>query len=295
MVASKAYLSSVVFQGTLYRVVEQRDGTIRAAYGVGRVLKSDDTVMPGSSSGQVEIVYFQRQRTGKECILPVTEQDLKLGSQYIVFGNQEGRFGVVGTAFPEELTKKAMRQVTKVLCKNCAKRAGIEGLRNIRLRERQKLRLQCHLKGNPIPWVKWFKDGEEIQGGGRIKVRTKRRSSKVIIRHVRLHDSGVYECRAGNVVDDRATFARAIVTVIANKITTKPDNETNSTAPTIWPGEPCPIKDFCLNGGKCTFYRIVGEYVCECTEGYVGLRCHYKDVRVSVSKVKHFRSRGLIP
>lgn len=30
-----------------------------------------------------------------------------------------------------------------------------------------------------------------------------------------------------------------------------------------WAIRSCPIPDFCLNGGSCSFYESVGEYVCQ--------------------------------
>lgn len=30
-----------------------------------------------------------------------------------------------------------------------------------------------------------------------------------------------------------------------------------------WAIRSCPIRDFCLNGGSCSFYESVGEYVCQ--------------------------------
>nr|XP_027200253.1 myb-like protein I [Dermatophagoides pteronyssinus] len=43
--------------------------------------------------------------------------------------------------------------------------------------------------------------------------------------------------------------------------------------------QPCPIASFCLNGGTCSLYKHLGEYVCECADGYKGHRCEYKDLQ----------------
>ncbi|CAH1390787.1 unnamed protein product [Nezara viridula] len=49
---------------------------------------------------------------------------------------------------------------------------------------------------------------------------------------------------------------------------------------TLWPlyGVPCPIANYCLNDGTCTYYETVGELVCQCAEGFKGQRCENKDV-----------------
>ncbi|XP_015791167.1 uncharacterized protein YMR317W-like isoform X2 [Tetranychus urticae] len=45
-------------------------------------------------------------------------------------------------------------------------------------------------------------------------------------------------------------------------------------------GRPCPHNAYCLNGGTCTFYESVGEYACHCAEGFMGLRCNFKNASV---------------
>ncbi|XP_035215496.1 uncharacterized protein LOC118189064 isoform X2 [Stegodyphus dumicola] len=178
-----------------------------------------------------------------------------------------------------------------------AKPPSVTGLEKLRVEEGSKVRLNCHLTGNPIPWVEWYKDGKMITSKGRLRVKTKRRTSKLVIRRVRPSDRGVYECRAGNVVQKQSVSSSATLTVARKRTTKKPSPSPPSTSTLTstltttqsspWTTEPCPVADFCLNGGTCIFYKDVREYVCHCAEGYVGLRCNYKDVGISLGGVKN--------
>ncbi|KAI2805924.1 negative regulator of glucose-controlled proteins [Blomia tropicalis] len=42
----------------------------------------------------------------------------------------------------------------------------------------------------------------------------------------------------------------------------------------------CPLSEFCLNGSKCFLYESLGEYVCQCADGYRGRRCEFKDINM---------------
>lgn len=109
-------------------------------------------------------------------------------------------------------------------------------------------------------------------------------------------DTGYYECRAMNVVarEPAVGRVRVIITSIKpsvplNRTHNKPilkkqpsrnpqelstpfasftpvvDSNRGTTSGPMWPlkGRPCPISDFCLNGGTCTLFEAIGEYVCQ--------------------------------
>lgn len=81
-------------------------------------------------------------------------------------------------------------------------------------------------------------------------------------------DSGYYECRAQNVAFKQPAVVRTrvIVFLTPRKPPKAPKAKTTTTtAANLWPliGQPCPINNFCLNGGVCTFFENVFEYVCQ--------------------------------
>lgn len=96
-----------------------------------------------------------------------------------------------------------------------------------------------------------------------------RKYSRLDINRVESSDSGYYECRVQNVAVKQPVVAKTRVIVVLNqRKTTKQPKEsttTTTTAANLWPliGAPCPINNFCLNGGVCTFFEDVFEYVCQ--------------------------------
>ncbi|CAL1267639.1 unnamed protein product [Larinioides sclopetarius] len=293
---TRAYLSPAVFLGSLRSVLVQRDGTIRAWFSLDSPLKTNTSLSDIPKKEDIEVVYY---RSGEHCILEMNQDNLKLGSQYLVFGMFSGTNSwpsLTATALPIPNEKRTLRAVKKILCKDCAIAPSISGLEKVRVVEGSKVRLNCHLAGNPIPWVEWYRDGVKVTSKGRIRVKTKRRTSRLVIRRARLSDRGVYECRAGNVVQPEPASAKATVAITRKKKPKKPlstaspatpSTTVSSTESSPWTTEPCPTSDFCLNGGTCVFYKVVREYVCYCAEGYIGLRCDYKDVSISVGEVKN--------
>lgn len=95
-----------------------------------------------------------------------------------------------------------------------------------------------------------------------------RKLSKLEINRVESSDSGYYECRVQNVISHKQPVViktRVIVVLNKQRKPFKPPKETTTTAANLWPliGQPCPINNFCLNGGVCTFFENVFEYVCQ--------------------------------
>lgn len=286
---SELYRTTYTRAVDLYRAASRTAPTSLPNWTVARLLpgasrRSPRTALVGKKPEDTEVLY---PKSGP-CVLEVNQDNLRLGGQYMVFGQGPGESrwpSLIATALPISNERRILRAVKKVLCAGCAQPPSIEGLdREMRVEEGGRARFHCHLAGNPIPWVEWFKDGRRITNRSRIRVRSKRRTSRLVIRHVRTLDRGVYECRAGNVVAQEP--ATATTTLIVKKKRRK-TTTTTTTQSSPWTTEPCPTSDFCNNGGTCIFYRDVGEYVCQCAEGFVGLRCDYKDVRVSLGEVRN--------
>ncbi|GFY40482.1 uncharacterized protein TNIN_123681, partial [Trichonephila inaurata madagascariensis] len=123
---------------------------------------------------------------------------------------------------------------------------SISGLEKVRVEEGSKVRLNCHLAGNPIPWVEWYKDGVKVTSKGRLRVKTKRRTSRLVIPKTTV------------AVTRKKKTKRPLTTTSP----ATPSTTVSSTESSPWTTEPCPTSDFCLNGGTCVFYKVVREYVC---------------------------------
>ncbi|XP_054710863.1 pro-neuregulin-2, membrane-bound isoform-like isoform X2 [Uloborus diversus] len=283
-VQSRALRSQVVFVGTLRSVLVQRDGTVRAWFTVDLRLKPENATWMESSRRleDTEVVYHTR--AGGHCL---DQDSLRLGRQYLVFGGPSRRIAwpsLTAAALPIPKDKRTLRAVKKILCPGCARPARVAGLKKVIAEEGARARLSCHLAGNPIPWVEWYKDGKRITSRGRTRVKTKRRISRLVIRRVHPSDRGGYECRAGNAVQEATASTRVTLLVTRKK---KPLPTASSTQSSPWTTEPCSTSEFCLNGGTCILYKDVMEYVCHCAEGYVGLRCESK--YVTIAEIKNSR------
>jgi len=200
----------------------------------------------------------------------------------------------------------------------------VRGLDDFRVQSKGRLRLRCKVAGvagNPFPRIQWFRNGRKLRNSRRISIINKRKSSLLEIRKVRASlDTGYYECRASNALVKEPAVARVRVIVTRPVQSTTPkshtqkipkwsspsprlshnktDSNPTTTLKTVTstmrePPTPtneyqtrsCPIPNFCLNGGQCTFYESVGEYVCKCAEGFRGVRCEMKLILVDLYSV----------
>ncbi|XP_069162832.1 uncharacterized protein [Procambarus clarkii] len=87
--------------------------------------------------------------------------------------------------------------------------------------------------------------------------------SQLTVRSATEGDAGVYKCVAKSVAGQAS--AQAMIRVV----------------PPIDPHifvDDCPNLGYCLNGGTCMMFKIVGELVCQCAEGFKGQRCQEKEV-----------------
>ena len=44
-------------------------------------------------------------------------------------------------------------------------------------------------------------------------------------------------------------------------------------APDVAPASKCPIDSFCLNGGECSYYEMIGELVCRLVMPIILITC----------------------
>ncbi|XP_071438587.1 pro-neuregulin-2, membrane-bound isoform-like [Hetaerina americana] len=291
-VASRAYLSPVVFEAKARsRGAVASGGTYGVTFVVQRVHKGDvrrksqvrlQFMTPPNEAGTATPASLEAGGPQPGGPWPV-QANIRRGGRYVVFARKIGPHNYSATGEPVQRSRKILAALQDVLCDNCVKPPSVSGLRDVTLRVKQKLRLVCRTKGNPLPAVAWYKDGQRIQSNKRIRITTKKRRSSLVIPRLRMDDEGVYECRAVSVTGASAAIS-ARVTVAPGA----PSPPTKNTT-TLWPllGGPCPLPAFCLNGGTCTYYETLGELVCQCAEGYKGRRCENKDVYNGGSMYPH--------
>ncbi|RZF40342.1 hypothetical protein LSTR_LSTR006951 [Laodelphax striatellus] len=285
-VSARAFLADTVFEGKARSRSPVRDkGTYAVTFVVQRVHK--DSSRPAGLRlrlrSQVRLHFKERTSSTSDsspqdapCLQSynytmrpgeLLRTNIKRGGKYLVFAKGVGphNFSVLGE--PVFRSRKNLKAVKEVLCDKCVRPAGVWGLEDVKVKVGERLRLVCRCKGNPLPAIQWFKDGSRVNATINTRIKYKKKRSLLVIPRVSLSASGRYECKATDVKGNIYTSSATVT------ITT--DNTT-----TLWPlnGAPCPIETYCLNGGTCTYYETVGEWVCQCAEGYKGPRCESKDV-----------------
>lgn len=83
-----------------------------------------------------------------------------------------------------------------------------------------------------------------------------------------LRDNGTYECRAMNVVSKQPSVRRIRVFVTGpkpggGKGQGKNHHSSSFATSTVEGVKKCSVLEFCLNGGTCSLYEGIGEYVCQ--------------------------------
>ncbi|XP_028669315.1 pro-neuregulin-2, membrane-bound isoform-like isoform X2 [Erpetoichthys calabaricus] len=183
-------------------------------------------------------------------------------------------------------------------------------LKNITLREGEKLSLKCEATGNPIPEFKWFRDGKELRKSKEIRIRHGRRNSRLQITKVKASDAGEYTCEAENAVgsnssksfvtvqsdtlygspspilDDTSKQSVASLSSVTQNATQhtsqaggslKPLTENFSTTPSPGSGHARKCneteKAYCVNGGICYYIDGINQLSCKCPNGFFGPRC----------------------
>ncbi|XP_054732497.1 protein vein-like [Anastrepha obliqua] len=137
----------------------------------------------------------------------------------------------------------------------------------------KELHIVCKVQGRPPPKVTWFKDGKSINRNRKFyKFRHFKKRSELIIRSFNISDTGRYECRAKNKINQEPDRRTILI-----KADPEPRYPTSLMGGT---GNICPddAAEFCLNGGTCNFFSEIGSYSCICPEGFIGERCDRKEV-----------------
>jgi len=268
----KLVLAPIIFQGRLI----SRSNVYNSLYFTSlRVLKVLKGSVPKRLHRHMRLLFHtsypsdkhqqHHQRSRHPC-LPVSF-DVKMGRKYVIYVKKIGVGRYAAIAQPDVFNKKTRRAARKLLCPNCVSSPKVSGMsRQHTVSQGGKLKMKCKVSGSPKPRIMWLKNDRPLHQDIRISIKTKRRRSILRLSDAQGRDAGKYTCRAINVLGEHSQTTSISVRVIA------PDP----------PASNCPIDSFCLNGGKCLFYEMIGELVCRCPEGFAGQRCQFKKARINL-------------
>ncbi|XP_069967108.1 protein vein isoform X2 [Bactrocera oleae] len=231
-----------------------------------------------NSSGECDIYREQLRPRGL-----VRGDELELQRTYLFFVQQIDmrNFTILGQ--PIRKTRRVIEAVQDAVSENYAQLASIRNITTNRTMEIGKeLHIVCKVQGRPPPKVTWFKDGKSINRNRKLyKFRHFKMRSELIIRSFNISDTGRYECRAKNKINQEPDRREIVI-----KADPEPRYSTNPTGGT---GKVCPddAAEFCMNGGTCSFYSEINSFSCVCPEGFIGERCDRKEVN-NISPIKEY-------
>ncbi|XP_060746528.1 neuregulin 2a isoform X3 [Tachysurus vachellii] len=130
--------------------------------------------------------------------------------------------------------------------------------------EGARITVKCEASGKPPLSYKWYKDGTILKKSKQVRIRAKKKNSKVQITSARLEDSGNYMC----VVENDSGSSNSTSTVHVQSITTAlppgsgHERRCNETE-----------KGYCVNNGECYFIHGINQLSCKCPNDFNGDRC----------------------
>ena len=71
--------------------------------------------------------------------------------------------------------------------------------------------LECEVKGEPLPVIEWFRDGEQVKESKRVKLEFDGKVCSLIFKPIELDDEGEYKCVALNELGSSSTKAELLV------------------------------------------------------------------------------------
>ncbi|XP_031434007.1 pro-neuregulin-1, membrane-bound isoform isoform X2 [Clupea harengus] len=201
---------------------------------------------------------------------------LSADTRYIFFMESTNDTSVFTAAFPPVEIKRAVRKdVSKVLCQSCAE-PKLKQMRSKTVDVGKKTAMTCELEaGNPLPKIKWYKDGTEITGKSKpkntkIKKKKQGRISELQFKRPTESDTATYTCEAVNNLGKFGTSGN--LTVIKAATSTTPSVRTSSHVTPCSESE----KAYCVNGGDCFTLEVTAgttKKLCRCPNEFTGDRC----------------------
>ncbi|XP_074648029.1 uncharacterized protein LOC141903692 isoform X2 [Tubulanus polymorphus] len=255
-VQSRAILADIVAEGKI-DITYGGDpnlgvlGRYNASVTIFKTFKGELTPPPTRSGRKhrkkvlatVKIGEFAPKTDAEQCVMDVSAE-----KKYIFFLRKTQQENYYKNAIlPVESGKTTLRQIRAILQPDSAAAPQVRPMDDIIAVEGDTVKIQCRVKGNPKPVVRWSKDGRRYKKRRGVRIRRNRRGSTIRIRRVRIQDAGAYTCTATNIMGDvrqnlylavnrrsfdfQITALSTTVPVITARVETKFNGASNPTTP----------------------------------------------------------------
>ncbi|XP_037533776.1 myopalladin [Nematolebias whitei] len=138
---------------------------------------------------------------------PVVQQDV--GSELMDFQDygltKEERFDLVSQDVGDQAESPHQAELA------CEPPHFIQKLKSREVPEGTKVRLDCIVRGHPVPEVRWFCEGKELEDSPDIQIITNAELHSLVIAEAFEEDTGRYSCFASNVYGTDSTSAEIYV------------------------------------------------------------------------------------
>ncbi|XP_072292766.1 myopalladin isoform X2 [Eucyclogobius newberryi] len=149
--------------------------------------------------------------------------------------SEEKHFNTV-TSEETELESKALTQSSFPVDTVCEPPRFIQKLKSREVSEGSKVQLDCIVQGQPVPEVRWFCEGKELENCPDIQIITNGDHHSLIIADAFEEDTGRYSCFASNVYGTDSTSAEIYVEGASSS--DSEDQPLERAAPQQWKQKP---------------------------------------------------------
>ncbi|XP_054712056.1 obscurin-like isoform X2 [Uloborus diversus] len=147
------------------------------------------------------------------------DKEVSSGGRYrFLFADEESFTLVIKNVKKDDSGKYSVKAVNEMgeaesSCNLSVKSAPsfVKGLKDMSVMAEEIIKFEVQIDGNPTPEVKWYKDGQQVIAGDRIKISSDKGKQMLQVLKSKPTDSGSYSCVLTNNLGSQAEFSNVVV------------------------------------------------------------------------------------